>query len=230
MGYAILPRMPPIDPRALVEGLIILILSVAVHEFAHAWVADKLGDRLPRHEGRVTLNPLAHAHPIGTLLFPAIGIISGIGALGWGRPVNVNPPSFTRKLRMRTSHMLVAAAGPITNLLFGLLIALILFGLFRGGVLEVNPEGLYGAMQRAIFINFILMMFNLIPAPPLDGGAVLAGILPERWLPAYNRLAPYGIFVLFAFLLIKQLGILILMPATFLHAGVASVLDLPLVR
>src|SRR5262245_61022755 len=136
--------MPSIDPRALILGLITLVLSIAVHEFSHAFVADRLGDRLPRHQGRVTLNPLAHADPIGTLLFPALGIIFGIGAFGWGRPVQVNPGSFTRKLRMRTAHMFVAAAGPISNVVFAVLISLVLFGLYKASVIPLG--GLYQAV------------------------------------------------------------------------------------
>ncbi len=205
--------MPSIDPRALVEGLIILILSIAVHEFAHAFIADKLGDRLPRHEGRVTLNPLAHVDPVGTLLFPTLGIIFGFGTFGWGRPVRVSPGSFTRKLRMRTAHMFVAAAGPLTNLLFGTLISLVMFALVKANVLVPESGGIFEALARAVFINYILAFFNLIPAPPLDGGTVLAGLLPDRAMPAYNKFAQYGVFVLFAFLLIPALSRLFLVPA-----------------
>jgi Zn-dependent protease len=222
--------MPSIDPRLVIEGLIILILSIAVHEFGHAWVADKLGDRLPRHEGRVTLNPLPHIDPIGTLLFPAIGLMYGVG-FGWGRPVRVNPASFSRRFRMRTAHLFVAAAGPAMNILFGLLISLILFGLHTADVVRAENGGLYVSLSRAVFLNFILAFFNLIPAPPLDGGTVLAGLLPERMMPAYNRFAQYGIFVLFAFLLIHPLQRLFLGPAELLYWGwTGGVLGLPVLR
>jgi Zn-dependent protease len=222
--------MPAIDARLIIEGLIILILSIAVHEFGHAWVADKLGDRLPRHEGRVTLNPVAHIDPIGTLLFPIIGLMNGFG-FGWGRPVRVNPGSFSRRFRMRTAHLMVAAAGPAMNILFGVLISLILFGLYIGGVVPAEEGGMYVALSRAILLNFILAFFNLIPAPPLDGGTVLAGILPERLLPTYERFSKYGIFVLFAFLLIPTLSMLFLGPAKFLYtAWAGGVLGMPVLQ
>src|SRR5688572_21439230 len=107
-----------------VVQMVVLILSIAVHEFGHAFVADRLGDRLPRSQGRVTLNPIAHIDPIGTLAMPILGILimGGIG-FGWGRPVMVSPMAFTRKLRMKTAHLLVAAAGPFMNLVFGVVIA-----------------------------------------------------------------------------------------------------------
>jgi Zn-dependent protease len=223
--------MPSVDPRLIIQGLIILILSIAVHEFAHAYIADRLGDRLPRHQGRVTLNPLAHADPIGTLLFPAIGMIFGMGTFGWGRPVQVSPASFTRKMRMRTAHMLVAAAGPGSNIAFGLLISLVLFTLYQTGAVAAASGGLFEALSYAILINFILAFFNLIPAPPLDGGTVLAGLLPDRMMPAYNRFSQYGIFVLFAFLLIPSLTMVVLGPAHFLYQTWAGqVLGMPVLR
>ena len=105
-------NLSPEDIRWIIQALIILILSICVHEFGHAIVADKLGDPLPRSQGRVTLNPLAHADPIGTLLFPLMALVltKSLG-FGWGRPVEVSPRHFTRKLSMRTGHMLVAADG-----------------------------------------------------------------------------------------------------------------------
>lgn len=117
--------LSPEQIRWIIQALIILILSICVHEFGHAIVADKLGDPLPRSQGRTTLNPAAHADPIGTLLFPLIALVATKGAslgFGWGKPVQVSPRHFTRKVSMRTGHMLVAAAGPCMNLLFGVFI------------------------------------------------------------------------------------------------------------
>src|SRR6188768_2853719 len=113
--------------RVVVEGMVILILSITVHEFGHAFVADRLGDRLPESQGRVTLNPAAHADPIGTLLIPGLALLFYGGIMfGWGRPVQTQPSSYTRKLSMRTGHLLVAAAGPTMNILFAVVISLIL--------------------------------------------------------------------------------------------------------
>ncbi|MBI4509114.1 MAG: site-2 protease family protein [Deltaproteobacteria bacterium] len=219
--------MDQLDPRQIVVQMIILVLSIAVHEFGHAFVADKLGDRTPRLQGRVTLNPLVHADPLGTLLIPAMLMITGskIG-FGWGRPVIVNPLAFTRKLRMKTAHLLVAAAGPAMNILFGTLIAVILVVLLRTGVLGVKQFELIRAIHGAIHLNFILAFFNLIPAPPLDGGTVLAGLLPDRFRRAYEEYARYGIFVLMAFMLIPGLGVLYRYPAMRTYEAVLGVLGI----
>ena len=214
--------------RQAVLALVAFVVSVTVHEFGHAFVADKLGDRLPRYQGRVTLNPVAHADPLGTLLFPVLGgILSGSGlGFGWGRPVQTNPASYTRRVSMRIGHLMVAAAGPAMNILFGTFISLILLLLFRASVVQPHTE-IYSAVSRAIAINYILAFFNLIPSPPLDGGTVLEGVLPTRFLPAFERFKPYGFFVLLAFLMISQLQILFLWPALKLYGAVTGLLGLP---
>lgn len=204
--------------QTIIQVLIILILSICVHEFGHAIVADKLGDPLPRSQGRTTLNPVAHADPIGTLMFPLIALVATQGTsmgFGWGRPVEVSPRHFTRKMSMRTGHMLVAAAGPMMNILFGVFISLVLLALLRGGVLELDSQ-LSRALLTAVQINFVLFFFNLIPAPPLDGGAVLEGLLPRRFLPSWEKVAVFGPFVLMAVILIPQVRNVILAPAIWL--------------
>lgn len=204
--------------QTIIQVLIILILSICVHEFGHAIVADKLGDPLPRSQGRTTLNPIAHADPMGTLLFPLIALVASGGhslGFGWGRPVEVSPRHFTRKVSMRTGHMLVAAAGPMMNILFGLFISLLLLTLLRTGVLDLQSP-LTLPLLSAVQINFILAFFNLIPAPPLDGGTVLEGLLPSRYLPTWHKLAVYGPFVLMAVIFIPQVRAVFLTPATWL--------------
>ncbi|MCG8423721.1 MAG: site-2 protease family protein [Proteobacteria bacterium] len=219
--------LSPQDIRWIIQGMIILILSIAVHEFGHAIVAHKLGDRLPESQGRVTLNPIAHADPIGTLLFPMLGLLftggKGFG-FGWGKPVQVNPVAFSRRFTMRTGHMMVAIAGPLMNILFGIVIALILASLVTFEVLPKHHE-LARALHYAIGLNFILFFFNLIPAPPLDGGAVLEGLLPERMVPGFQRYAVYGPFVLMAVIFIPQLSQLFVKPAVWLHGAVWSVVS-----
>ena len=121
----------PNDALLIARGLIVLVISIAVHEFGHAWVADRLGDDTPARQGRVTLNPVAHADPIGTLLMPlgamlwAASAHQFIGAgFGWGKPVQSQPRNYTRKLRMATGQALVAIAGPLMNVLLGTLLVL----------------------------------------------------------------------------------------------------------
>jgi Zn-dependent protease len=214
--------------RLILQTLIILILSIAVHEFGHAFVAHKLGDRLPKSQGRVTLNPAAHADPIGTLIFPLIGLIVSKGAsigFGWGKPVQVNPLSFSRRFRMRTGHMFVAAAGPAMNVLFAVFIATVHVALVAADAVEPGTA-LSAAISSAVAINFVLCFFNLIPAPPLDGGAVIEGLLPERLVPRYQEYAKYGPLVLFAVILIPELRSLFLTPALWLHGQLYSLLSL----
>jgi len=202
--------------RHIVQMLITLILSICVHEYGHAIVADKLGDPLPRSQGRTTLNPVAHADPIGTLLFPLIFLVAtGSLGFGWGKPVQVNPRHFTRKLSMRTGHMLVAAAGPAMNLLFGAFISLVLLVLLRTSVLD-GMHPLAQALGYAVLLNFILAFFNLIPAPPLDGGAVLEGLLPARYLATWHKVAVFGPFLLLAVVAIPQVRQVFMAPAMWL--------------
>src|SRR6478672_11947314 len=143
------------DPEKLRFGLIYivaLVLSICVHEFGHAFVADKLGDPLPRSQGRVTLNPLAHIDPIGTLLLPLVALFSGpaIGSriLGWGKPVQISlsARSMTRKLSIRTSHALIAVAGPMMNILFGLVLSGVFIALVKAEKIEL-AKAVAGVIQ-----------------------------------------------------------------------------------
>lgn len=209
----------PENVRWILQALIILILSICVHEFGHAFVADKLGDDTPRRQGRVTLNPVKHADPLGTLLFPFM-FLAMVGTLGfgWGRPVQVQPVNFTRKLRMRTAHMFVALAGPAMNVLFAIVISIVHLILLKTGTIKPIIDGgkfstIHELLLYAQYLNLILFFFNLIPAPPLDGGAVVEGLLPNRLVPQYQRFAVYGPFVLFAVIFIPGLARVFVWPA-----------------
>ena len=134
--------LSPENMRWAVQAMGVLLLSICVHEYGHALLADKLGDDLPRKQGRLTLNPLAHADPIGTLLFPLIGILyAGAPGFGWGKPVQTLPGRYTRRFDMRTGHMFVALAGPCMNLIFGSMIAILHAVLLATDVLPPESAG-----------------------------------------------------------------------------------------
>lgn len=205
-----------IDIVWIIQAMIVLILSIAVHEWGHAIVAHKLGDPTPSSQGRVTLNPVAHADPIGTLAFPLFFLVmSGGLGFGWGRPVQVQPRMFTRRFTMRTGHMFVAAAGPAMNVVLGTFICMLHVVLLRTGVLDPGHQ-LNNAIYFAVMLNFILVFFNLIPAHPLDGGAVLEGLLPAKWVPKYRELSVYGPFVLMAVIFIPGAGRIFVTPALWI--------------
>ena len=190
----------------LALGLTIILASLTVHEAAHAWTADRLGDPTARMLGRVSLNPIVHIDPIGTLLLPAIAIASGFPILGWAKPVPVN----TSRLREpRRDFMLVAAAGPGSNVLLAIVCAA-LYSALPG-------DGLAAALLNAtVRINIFLAVFNMIPVPPLDGGNVLAGLLPREGAAVFESMRPYGVLILYALMFTGALSAIIMPPASFL--------------
>ena len=201
--------------RDAVVYLVALVLSICVHEFGHAYVADKLGDPVPRAQGRVTLNPLAHIDPIGTLLLPLAAFFTAIhnpevGAriLGWGKPVQVSlsARSMTRKISIATADILISLAGPMMNILFGLLLS----GIYVALVKFQSP------LQRPVFfivaMNIGLAFFNLLPIPPLDGGNILARMLQHRAAGFAEGLKRFGPYLLLGLLLSGGLA-RVMMPA-----------------
>lgn len=186
----------------------VLLLSLSIHEAAHAWAADKLGDPTARLLGRLTINPVAHIDPIGTLLLPGIAILTGLPIIGWAKPV---PVSFQNLRHPRRDFMYIAAAGPISNLLQALLVAGAAHLMFPGGL----EQGFAGILiLQATFLNILLALFNLIPVPPLDGGNVLGGLLPEQVATAYDRvIRPWGFLILYAILLSGLFARFIVPPA-----------------
>ncbi|HEX7599697.1 MAG TPA: site-2 protease family protein [Polyangia bacterium] len=186
--------------------LIAFILCVSVHEFGHAWVATRLGDPTPRTQGRLTLSPLHHIDPIGTLLIPFISSMSpaALPFMAWGRPVQTNPLAYTRRLRVSTGRMLVSIAGPAMNLLMALLVSLV--------IVVAAHLGASIRIQAALFrylvsLNLVLMCFNLLPIPPLDGGAVLAWLLPRSMHGIVDFLGRYGAFILLLLVLSPMVGL-----------------------
>jgi Zn-dependent protease len=180
-----------VDRAAL---LLVLLLSLSVHEFAHAWSAFRLGDDTAARMGRLTLNPLVHADILGTIILPLLGI-----PFGWAKPVPVNPARFRRDVRMGTGMMITASAGPIANVLLALLCA-VLIGAAARFVPALVARGTPGGdlLERMIGLNVVLALFNLIPVPPLDGSRIVDGLLPHRFRPAWESFARLGPFLLLA--------------------------------
>jgi Zn-dependent protease len=194
----------------------IVLASLTVHEAAHAWTADRLGDPTARILGRVSLNPIVHMDLIGTVILPIIAAVSGLPIIGWAKPVPVN---ISRLRRQRRDFVLVAAAGPASNIALAILAAMVLrlvTGLGPDDT-DIYARASFGMslLVQAIEINLLLAFFNLIPIPPLDGGNVLAGLLPEQTAQVFDRIRPYGFILLYALMLTGVLSQLIVPPMLF---------------
>jgi len=188
-----------------------LMFAIVLHEYAHGWVADTHGDSTARLQGRLTLNPLAHIDPFGTVILPLLCLFLMNGFLiGWAKPVPINP---TQLRNPRRDMALVAAAGPVMNLLLAIGSALLLLALFSldpsladswaprpGGQPRRDSLGMLllpiAAMALySVRINVVLMVFNLIPIPPLDGGRLLVSAVPRNWSASLARVEPYGMLI-----------------------------------
>jgi Zn-dependent protease len=194
----------PDQVRRAIISLIAFLVSVSVHEFGHAFMADRLGDRLPRAQGRVTLSPLAHADLLGTILLPLFAAFSpGFPMLAWGKPVQTNPQAYTRRFSPRVGHMLVAAMGPLMNLALAVVASVLIVVLATVGVMKAPLAMML--VKYVVSLNLVLMFFNLIPLPPLDGANVLAGVLPDSLQIIPHTLRRYGIL---PFLILYVTGVL----------------------
>ena len=168
-----------------------MLASLTVHEWAHAWTADRLGDPTARMLGRVTFNPIPHIDLIGTIILPLLAMV-GTGMLfGWAKPVPVN---ISRLRHPKRDFMLVAAAGPASNLVLASIGAVVWHALGYDAMATNFSRVLY----FFISINVLLAVFNMLPVPPLDGGNVLAGLLPDRFAPIINGLRQFGFLILLA--------------------------------
>ena len=183
-----------LDPATLIARVFVLIVAFTIHELAHAWTATQLGDDTPRLAGRLTLNPMAHLDPIGSLML----IFAGFG---WAKPVPVNPYALER--RSRAAFMLVAFAGPFSNLLLAILAA-ITFRLGWADLFEVytTQSSLFPSFSKVMYefvlINLVLMLFNMIPLAPLDGEKILGFFAPPSMARTMDLIQPYGPMILIA--------------------------------
>ena len=185
----------------LVFRAVALLIAAPFHEFAHGYAADRLGDPTPRRAGRLTLNPLAHLDPLGTILLVLTGF-------GWAKPVPIDPGNFPD---WRRGLITVAAAGPIANVVLA-----ILFGLpFKLGLVAVGSP-LARPLFVIVFINAVLAVFNLIPVPPLDGSKIMIGLLPGQLGIAYARLQAYGVLILIGLISFRITDLLVLPPLLWL--------------
>ncbi|WP_434415222.1 site-2 protease family protein [Nannocystis pusilla] len=212
------------DVRRMLVFVVCLVLATAVHEFAHAYTADRLGDPTPGREGRLTLNPLAHADPIGTIALPLFAGLTRAPLFGWGRPVNTQPRYYNRKVSMRGGMALVAFAGPLSNVLQALLVVLLAWGLVAAGINSSTHANLFGVLGLFFIMNITLAVFNLLPVHPLDGGKVLAWLLPSRAQGIDDFLAKWGWAILLALLLSPVLP-MIFGPVFVLAAKVMALVD-----
>lgn len=183
----------------LILTLSIFFFAVIIHEYAHGWIAWKLGDWTARNAGRLTLNPLAHIDPIGTILLPLLLLATRSPVVfGWAKPVPVNFHSLGNP---KKDMIWVGLAGPAANILFAILLSFILkFFALTGNLLLIK------VLTTAIIINLVLAIFNILPIPPLDGSRVVMGMLPRELSIRYAKLEPYGFIIIFGLLYLGLIG------------------------
>jgi Zn-dependent protease len=203
------------DIGQLLIILSVLLFSLTVHEMAHAVTADWFGDPTARRLGRISLNPLVHLDPVGSVVLPLVGFFAGGFVFGWAKPVPVNTANLKNH---RRDFLVIAAAGPASNILLAIG-ASVLLGAVPGGL--GASEGVAGALATVGFtmlqLNLLLAVFNMLPIPPLDGGNVLAGLLPETMAAGYDRLIrPYGFLILIVFMMTGWLYMFIGPPMSLL--------------
>ena len=192
--------------QRIVVWILPVIFAITVHEVAHGWMAKKYGDKTAWMLGRLTLNPLKHVDPMGTIIIPGLLLLSGTGFIfGWAKPVPVDARNFKNP---RRNMAVVALAGPAANMLMAIAWALIA----RMGVMlniEFVSMPLIYTGIAGISINLVLALINLLPIPPLDGSRILAGILPNRWAWHYNRLERFGFLFLLILLMSGGLNLIL---------------------
>jgi len=229
---------------SLVQKIIIwavpVLFAITVHEVAHGWVALRYGDTTAKQAGRLTLNPIKHIDPVGTLLVPGIMLALGGFIFGWARPVPVN---FMRLNNPKRDMVFVAIAGPATNLIMAFIMVFVaiagpatnlIMAFIWGGIgylayhlpVSVGKPLLFMSVA-GIYINAILMFVNLIPLPPLDGGRVAVGLLPNKMAMAYSKVEPYGLFIMIALLASGMLGTILWPPLSVFVSLISNLFSVP---
>lgn len=204
--------MADLNIPALVIAFLVLLFSLTIHEAAHAWSASRLGDDTARRLGRVSLNPAVHADLLGTIVLPLVAMVSGAPLIGWAKPTPVNVRNLGHP---RRDHVLVTLAGPVSNLVIASLAAVALRliparGSSLSGVDLAGP--LWMIASEALELNALLAVFNMLPIPPLDGGQVLAGLLPAPLAVKFYALREYGFMILMLLVVTGTLSYLIAPP------------------
>jgi Zn-dependent protease len=223
-----------LSPDQILQVLVaavVLVFSVVVHENAHGLAAERFGDPTARDLGRITMNPVPHIDPIGTVLVPALVILSGFPLIGWARPVPVNSANFRNPI---VQDAYVAAVGPLSNFMLALAgtVVFILVGLLFKHVPGLGENGGNSFLffqilcVNLIQINCILGLFNLIPIPPLDGHWILFRYLPPKWAAVVAVARPYGFFILIVLLWTGVLSPIIVVPMEFITHGLFGLVRL----
>ena len=217
------------DEFSLVQKIIIwaipVIFAITAHEVAHGWVAMKLGDRTAQMLGRLTLNPIKHIDPVGTILIPLVLLMMGGFIFGWAKPV---PVTYQNLRNPKTDMAWVALAGPLSNLVMAVIWAMVTklgFGLYQSGVAMGEPMLYMGV--AGVLINTMLMMLNLLPLPPLDGGRILVSVLPGPLAWKVSRIEPYGFFILVGLLYLGVISMVLMPMISSLISLLAMTFGLP---
>ena len=191
-----------------------VLFSIVIHEVAHGWMAYRLGDPTAKYMGRLTLNPIPHIDPLGTVILPLILLILGGPVFGWAKPVPFNPQNFHPHVNIRRGSMWVALAGPGSNLILGFIASFMLVFLRKFIPL---PAAAYMFFSALVGINLFLALLNLVPIPPLDGSKILWGFLPQKYDHYFMMLERYGFFIIMILLGSGALSHIVLPPFKFLY-------------
>jgi Zn-dependent protease len=191
-------------------SIFVILFAITVHEASHGWAALKMGDPTAYHMGRITLNPIRHIDPIGTILLPAMLIIMGQPPFGWAKPVPVNPMNLKNP---RKDNLIISIAGPASNIAVAVVAFIILKiilnlnpSLFYGGGFATLLPAIIDILYLTVLLNVILAFFNLIPIPPLDGSGVVMGLISEEAAQKYEQIRPYGFFILILLIMTGFIG------------------------